>query len=368
MGPERTSADAISPAAPAPAVDAGLAAKLACPRCHGTLRPSDDEALVCAGCAARYPFDRASRTVSLVSAASVAEKSRIRTFWGDVCRQWYSANDSALDAGELRRQLAAAQAFFVEAEHLAAVEMGFGDLAGKEILEIGSGGGAHSALFKLHGAAVIAVDITPERVLSTALKLNLLPEGRGFACEADAEHLPFTDASFDIVYSNGVLHHSTSTERCIAEVLRVLKPGGRAVLMLYCRSSAIYWLRLLPRSILNLTWFRLPEPERLGLLTEGKPKFADQPCPITRVYSRRELRRLLAPFAGVTVRKSGFDLSMIFPLGGMAIRHTVARLLGAKPIAASSILYGQPLYGASVLERLLGRWVGFDWNISARKP
>jgi len=44
---------------------------------------------------------------------------------------------------------------------------------------------------------------------------------------ADAEHLPFAAASFDLVYSYGVLHHSPDTAAAIAEVLRVLRPAAR---------------------------------------------------------------------------------------------------------------------------------------------
>ena len=50
---------------------------------------------------------------------------------------------------------------------------------------------------------------------------------------ADAENLPFSDNSFDIVYSYGVLHHSPDTAQAIREVHRVLRPGGSARIMIY---------------------------------------------------------------------------------------------------------------------------------------
>ena len=56
-------------------------------------------------------------------------------------------------------------------------------------------------------------------------------ESAGFVPDlrvADAEHLPFADASFDVVYSYGVMHHSPDTERCFREALRVLKPRRRS--------------------------------------------------------------------------------------------------------------------------------------------
>jgi len=62
----------------------------------------------------------------------------------------------------------------------------------------------------------------------------------------DAESLPFEDNYFDIVYSWGVIHHSEDTEKIIKEILRVLKPGGKFLGMIYHRRSlhAFYlWIK-----------------------------------------------------------------------------------------------------------------------------
>src|SRR5205085_2094425 len=58
--------------------------------------------------------------------------------------------------------------------------------------------------------------------------------------QADATRLPFRPASFDVVYSHGVLHHIPDIGAAVAEVYRVLRPGGRAVVMLYHRRSLNY--------------------------------------------------------------------------------------------------------------------------------
>jgi SAM-dependent methyltransferase len=63
---------------------------------------------------------------------------------------------------------------------------------------------------------------------------------------ADAELLPFDDDSFDLVYSWGVLHHSPDTRRAIDEAFRVLRPGGKAKIMIYHSRSIVgylLWLR-----------------------------------------------------------------------------------------------------------------------------
>ena len=55
----------------------------------------------------------------------------------------------------------------------------------------------------------------------------------------DAEHLPFRDASFDLVYSWGVIHHSPDTPAAVREIARVLRPGGRARVMIYQHRSLV---------------------------------------------------------------------------------------------------------------------------------
>ena len=64
--------------------------------------------------------------------------------------------------------------------------------------------------------------------------------------QADLARLPFDDHQFDFVYSYGVLHHLAAPEAGAAELLRVLKPGGRCLIYLYEdfgeRPRALRWL------------------------------------------------------------------------------------------------------------------------------
>ena len=57
--------------------------------------------------------------------------------------------------------------------------------------------------------------------------------------------MPFPERSFDLVYSNGVLHHVEDTDRAIGEVHRVLRPGGTAQVMLYHRDSLNYRVNIM---------------------------------------------------------------------------------------------------------------------------
>ena len=271
---------------------------LRCPHCFAAkLVAVPDGGMCCGACSAAFAGDAETGTYSLIAeATSGGLKDDIRKWWGDLYRQRYAGHEDGLDAATLGRQLDELEDLFRRRRHLAVVEMPLDGFDGMKVLEIGSGAGAHAALFAHHGASVVAVDITPERVAATARKLALVPESRGQAYHADAENLPFQDAAFDIVYSNGVLHHSEDTERCIAEVHRVLKPGGRAVIMLYSRHSAAYWLNIVPRALVTGEFFRWPEAQWIGRLTEGKAGVRHHPEPhhagLFKARHRQAVRRL----------------------------------------------------------------------------
>ncbi len=107
---------------------------------------------------------------------------------------------------------------------------------GKRLLEIGVGLGTDFIRFARAGAQVTGVDLTEHAVELVRRRLAL--EGlEGEVRVADAEALPFDDASFDRVYSWGVLHHTPGPEQAVREALRVLRPGGDLCVMLYSRHS-----------------------------------------------------------------------------------------------------------------------------------
>jgi ubiquinone/menaquinone biosynthesis C-methylase UbiE len=99
-----------------------------------------------------------------------------------------------------------------------------------EALELGSGTGFF--LLNLMQAGVArrghVTDLSPgmvEAAVRNAAALGLDVDGR----VADAESIPYDDASMDLVVGHAVLHHIPDVELALREVLRVLKPGGRFV-------------------------------------------------------------------------------------------------------------------------------------------
>jgi ubiquinone/menaquinone biosynthesis C-methylase UbiE len=97
---------------------------------------------------------------------------------------------------------------------------------GRDVLEIGCGSGsvARQVLSKDPELAWAAIDIDPQMTKAAAVRLQGFPNATAKA--ADATALPFADDSFDSVVSCLMLHHIGDWEHAVAEVARVLRPGG----------------------------------------------------------------------------------------------------------------------------------------------
>jgi SAM-dependent methyltransferase len=101
---------------------------------------------------------------------------------------------------------------------------------GEDVLDLGSGAGTDSlvaAQMVAPGGRVVGIDMTPEMLArARAAAAEMGAENVEFV-EGEAERLPFADASFDVVISNGVIDLIPDKDAVFAELHRVLRPGGR---------------------------------------------------------------------------------------------------------------------------------------------
>ena len=103
-----------------------------------------------------------------------------------------------------------------------------GRVEGCRVLEVGCGRGVGTEIiFKRFGArAVHAFDLDPDMVARARRRLSAYPPGRLRLFVGDAAAIDAEDESFDAVFDFGIIHHVPDWRRAVAEVARVLRPGG----------------------------------------------------------------------------------------------------------------------------------------------
>jgi SAM-dependent methyltransferase len=177
----------------------------------------------------------------------------------------------------------------------------------RRVLEIGVGLGTDLKQFARNGAQCFGVDITETHLQLTRRNFEL--DGLDVDLRtADATKLPFPDGYFDCVYSFGVIHHIPDVGAVLAEVSRVLKPGGVFQVAVYHRYSVHTAMLFLP-AVLNGQMARLGIAGVLSTIEKGADGVAIKPY--VKLYSTRRLKRILVE-AGlrpktVAIRHVRFD-------------------------------------------------------------
>jgi ubiquinone/menaquinone biosynthesis C-methylase UbiE len=177
---------------------------------------------------------------------------------------------------------------------------------GGSVLEVGCGMGTMAVNWARAGAAVTAVDLNPTAVQQTRRRFEL--EGlEAEIGEADGRALPYRDDGFDYAYSWGVLHHSPELDRSLAELVRVVRPGGGFGVMLYHRRSFLHWyLTEYVEGFLHLER-RFLSP--LELASRYSDAGREEGNPHTWPVTRAEVLTMLEPLTSdVDARVLGTDL------------------------------------------------------------
>lgn len=176
--------------------------------------------------------------------------------------------------------------------------MEFNQHRGKKLLEIGAGMGTDHAQFALNGALTTDYDLSSGH-LRHAMRNFEVRGLKGEFVHGDAEKLPFEDNTFDVVYSNGVIHHTPNTQTVVEEIWRVLKPGGRAIIMVYAENSLHYWRNLVKE--IGFDQNNIARRSIGDIMSETVELSAHGSRPLVKVYTRRRLKRMFSQFRDVRI-------------------------------------------------------------------
>jgi ubiquinone/menaquinone biosynthesis C-methylase UbiE/catechol 2,3-dioxygenase-like lactoylglutathione lyase family enzyme len=147
------------------------------------------------------------------NAASEAIKSRVREMFGKTAEA-YVASPVHASGADLNRL----------------VELAAPSLSDRA-LDVSTGGGHTALALAFHVAHMTASDLTPRMLAAARDFLTASGVFNASYVIADAERLPFLDASFDLVTVRIAPHHYASLPTAVREMARVLKPGGRLVMV-----------------------------------------------------------------------------------------------------------------------------------------
>jgi SAM-dependent methyltransferase len=174
---------------------------------------------------------------------------------------------------------------------------------GKRVLEVGLGYGTICQLLVARGLDYHGVDLAENPVALARHRLSLegVDNAESRVVVASALDLPHPDESFDHVITIGCLHHTGDVARGVEEVHRVLRPRGRALVMLYNRHS---YRRLRLALDRRLGRARADEEEVRAAYDHNAEGSA---APSTDYTSAREARRLFRRFSKTRLRRENFD-------------------------------------------------------------
>ena len=162
---------------------------------------------------------------------------------------------------------------------------------GKIILEIGVGLGADHQRFIEAGAIMYGIDLTDRAIMNTKRRLKIFNHESNLEI-GDAENLQFEKNFFDIVYSWGVIHHSSNTQKAVDEIYRVLKPEGIGKIMIYHKWSIVGLMLWVKYGLFKLNPF-------IGL-NRIYSEFLESPG--TKAYSMKEAKDMFNKFSYIHVK------------------------------------------------------------------
>jgi len=278
-------------------LNTSLSLPLVCPECRAALETEAGDSLRCPACARRVPVrDGIPRFVEPEHLASFGlQWNRYEVAHDDEDRVTFQAKTGV------------------------AVET----LDGLRMLDAGCGGGRYCRVAGEAGADVVGVDHTPavDKAAKLCAELRIgwpgldrretphaatadedlrsltLPARRGSVCflQADLKKLPLEEASFDFVFSIGVMHHDADTRAVFDAVAKMVRPGGRLSVWLYRRNQ---WWQEAINTLLRRRTTRMPPEKlerwcRLGAWLGGIPlvnrtlnkvvNFSNHPCRENRI-------------------------------------------------------------------------------------
>lgn len=228
-------------------------------------------------------------------------------FWNELCGTGLAKQLGVVDSSP--ESLAKFDRFYFDYYPYLQKYFTLDELKGKNVLEVGLGYGTVSQLLALTDANYHGLDIAANAVamakhrLQQTNKTGDVRVGSMLAC-------PFPDHYFDYVFSIGCFHHTGDLQACVDQTYRVLKKGGKAVIMVYNKFSLRQWLKWPILTAKNYGFQLLSK--KSNTVTESQRKAydasaANEGAPETEFFSVQDIERICKNFASIKITRENFD-------------------------------------------------------------
>lgn len=184
------------------------------------------------------------------------------------------------------------------------------DVFGKKVLDVGLGYGTVAELLASQGANYHGLDIAKNAVEMSRhrLKQNDL---QGEIRIGSMLECPFPDNYFDYVISIGCFHHTGDIKRCIDQTHRVLKDGGKAVIMVYNKFAMRQW-KMWPGLTAKALMLQLAGKKQMLHSSEQQRKaydasLAGAAAPETDFFSISDVQELFSAYKQIKVSRENYD-------------------------------------------------------------
>lgn len=193
----------------------------------------------------------------------------------------------------------------------------FSDLKGKRVLEVGLGYGTVGQKIAESGADYCGLDIAAGPV--AMMNHRLFQKGLGgSAQQGSIFQAPFEDEEFDCVVAIGCYHHTGDTQRAIDETYRILKPGGKAIIMVYNAYSYRRWVRSFGETFkyFMADYYSANKKQNTGESERAQydVNAAGEAAPVTDFFSARAIGKMAARWSSVSVRSENVSDELILLL------------------------------------------------------
>jgi ubiquinone/menaquinone biosynthesis C-methylase UbiE len=258
-----------------------------------------------------------------VSQEEIDQKNK--SFWNELCGTQLAKELGVVDASP--ESLAKFDDFYLDYYPYLAKYLHLDQIKGKNVLEVGLGYGTVSQLLASAGANYHGLDIAANAVAMAQHRLEQNKKSGDVRVGSMIE-CPFEDNYFDYVVSIGCFHHTGDLQACIDQTHRILKPGGKAIIMVYNKFSLRQWAWWPLRTAKNLMAQYVTK--NATSVSESQRKAYDasstqEAAPMTEFFSVQEIENIFNAYNTVKVTRENFDEGFKFRVGRVSIYNFKSR-------------------------------------------